>query len=410
MPPPEVLNLIIEMYTDDHKTLYSCSLVCKSWLQATRYHIFGDLVLHLGGAYEATFLALLRHPLCTFSASVRKIWILPAQERDLSKQVNENLTQLSKLTGVRTLRIHRQKIIPPQTLSVLATTFKDVTTLLVAIRFPALSDAIQFACSFPRLETLHFEPVRTPPGEFPSVDIYMPSHLQTLHLNTMRSHERWFAEHRVPSLSTLSVDHIRPLDDIARLDNMLEIFGIDLRRLTLRFDAQKGDFEVRVNLSHNTQLQYLEIDLTGLTRKHVLPAISSIRAPNVEIIVWRSRRAFEFPAEMWNGLDVLLSDRDSFPMLMILPPALCNTISNTTTCLLLNPQASSTSAGVTLSRAASNSARVEEARTCSTLFEKTNARESKVLTQGFDTSCDLAVAESDPRRRERPGTWLPESS
>lgn len=238
--PPEILNLIVEQYFDDHKTLSTCSLVSKSWLQATRYHLFGDLTLHLGGSYEARFLALLEHNLCTFLTSVRKIWILPAQEMDLSKEVNRNIAQLGKLTGVRTLRIHRQRIIPSQTLSALSTAFKDITTLVMMIRFAVLSDAIQFMSSFPLLEEVRFEPVRTQPGDFPSADIRMPPQLRNLHLDSLRSHERWFADNRVTTLSTLSIENIRPLDDVARLDEMLEIFGTSIRHLTLRFATQKG--------------------------------------------------------------------------------------------------------------------------------------------------------------------------
>ncbi|KAF7357825.1 RING-type domain-containing protein [Mycena venus] len=313
--PPEMLDLIIKHYSDDPKTLFSCSLVSKSWLQSTRYQLFGDIVLHLGGSHEARFLALLGHPLCTFSTSVRKIWVLPTQGTDLSKQVNDNIAQLGQLTSVRTLRIHRQKIIPPQTLAALATAFKYITTLVMMLRFPVLSDAIQFMCSFPVLEEVHFEPVRTQSGDFPSADITMPPQLRSLHLDTIRSHERWFADNRVASLSTLSIANIRPLDDVARLDEMLEIFNANIRHLTLRFASQKGDFDVRVNLGHNTQLRYVEIDFSKLTRRHVFHALTSVRSSHLETIVWRTRRAFNFPAELWSGLDILLADRDALPML-----------------------------------------------------------------------------------------------
>ncbi|KAJ7680826.1 hypothetical protein DFH06DRAFT_1315561 [Mycena polygramma] len=313
--PPEILNLIIEQYADDRRNLFSCSLVSKPWLSATRYHLFGDLTLHLGGSDEARFLALLGHDLCTFSTSVRKIWILPAQGTELSKQVNHNIAQLAKLTSVRTLRIHRQKIIPPQTLSALATAFKDITTLVMMIRFPVFADAVRFMGSFPLLEEVLFEPVRTQAGDFPPADIRMPAHLRTLKLHSLRSHERWFADNRVSTLSVLSIDNIRPLDDVGRLEEILEIFNTNIRHLTLRFATQKGDFEVNVNLGHSTQLRYLEVDLSKLTRRHILSTVTSIRSPRLETIVWRTRRAFNFAAELWSGLDTLLADRETLPAL-----------------------------------------------------------------------------------------------
>ncbi|KAJ7354662.1 hypothetical protein DFH08DRAFT_49579 [Mycena albidolilacea] len=234
------------------------------------------------------------------------------------------MARLGKLTGVRTLRIHRQKIIPSQTLSALATAFKDITTLVMMIRFAVLSDAVRFMCAFPVLEEVHFEPVRTQPGVFPSADIRMPQQLRSLHLDTLRSHERWFADNRTPTLSTLSIANIRPLDDVARLDEMLEIFGTSLRHLTLGFASQKGDFTIRVNLSYSTQLRYVEIDLSKLTRRHILPAIISICSPHLETIVWRTRRTFDFSVELWSCLDALLADRDKLPILnkfVIMAPA-----------------------------------------------------------------------------------------
>ncbi|KAJ7761015.1 hypothetical protein B0H16DRAFT_1531464 [Mycena metata] len=310
--PPEILGLIIEDYADDRKTLFSCSLVSKPWLQSTRYHLFGNLNLILASAaygYEATFFTLLRHPLCTFSTSVRKIWVHPAYDTQLN-----NIAQLGQLTSVRTLRIDCQRTISPLIMTTLSAAFKDITTLAMTIRFPSLSDAIQFMCSFTLLEEVLFEPVRTP-GDFPSADIQMPSKLRSIHLHTLRSYERWFADNRVSTLSTLSVEAIRPLDDVARLDEMLEIFGISLRHLTLRFESQKGVSDLQINLAHTTQLRYLEIDLSRLTRRHVVDALGHLRAPHLETFVWRSRRAFDLPAELWSNLDTLLANRDVLPAL-----------------------------------------------------------------------------------------------
>ncbi|KAJ6629501.1 hypothetical protein B0H10DRAFT_2208882 [Mycena sp. CBHHK59/15] len=177
---------------------------------------------------------------------------------------------------------------------------------------------------FPRLENLHFEPIRTRPGDFPSADIPMPPHLHTLQLKSLRSHERWFADNRVSSLSTLRLSSVRPVEDIPLLDEMLEIFGTNIRHLTLHFANQKGqffhsDYDLNVNLTHTTQLRTLEIDLSELTRRHIFPTLSSLRAPHIEKIVWRNRRAFDFSAGLglWSDLDVLLADRNLFPTLYV---------------------------------------------------------------------------------------------
>ncbi|KAJ6507187.1 hypothetical protein C8R47DRAFT_1066077 [Mycena vitilis] len=164
-------------------------------------------------------------------------------------------------------------MIPPQTLAALAlaTAFKDITTLVMMIRFSVSADAVRFESAFSLLEEVLFEPVRTQTGEFPPADIRMPRHLRTLKLHSLRSHERWLADNR--------------------------------------------DFEVNVNLGHSTRLRYLEVDLSKLTRRHVLYAVTSVRSPRLETIVWRTRRAFNFAAELWSGLDTLLADRETLPAL-----------------------------------------------------------------------------------------------
>ncbi|KAJ7282785.1 hypothetical protein C8J57DRAFT_1555067 [Mycena rebaudengoi] len=325
--PPETLNAIIEYYRKDPKTLFPCSLVSRQWLQTTRYHLFGDLTLHLGGAHEAAFLALLAHPLCSFSTSVRKLWLLPMQSAPLHKDADTRLAQLARLTAVRTLRIHYQKQIPHPTLQVLAHAFKDITTLLLMLRFPSFGDAVRFVSLFTRLEELEFLPIRTPPGDFPPAELRMPRQLRGLQIASLRGHERWFADNRVESLSTLSLSDIRPAEDIPLLDQMLHTFGPSIRHLTLAFSGQKGSPALGVNLQPNTQLRTLHVDLSKLTRPHLLPVVSALASPRLEQLVWRSRRAFDLAPEPWAGLDALLADRTRFPALdkfLIMAPGQLN--------------------------------------------------------------------------------------
>ncbi|KAJ7454790.1 hypothetical protein FB451DRAFT_1373437 [Mycena latifolia] len=243
------------------------------------------------------------------------MWVLPMQERALAKDVDATLTQLAKLTGVRTLRLHRQKIIPACTLAVLAASFQGVTELVMMLRFPAQADALGFVCAFPALEALHFECVRTPPGEVPPAELRLPVGLRSVVLHGVRGHERWFADNRVEHLAELSVEKVRAQEDKARLDELLALFGAGLRRLTLRFEPLKNEDEVTVDLRHSTALRVLELDLSALTRKHIFPALASLRAPHIERIVWRNRRVLGGDAEVWAGLDALLVDQEAFPAL-----------------------------------------------------------------------------------------------
>jgi hypothetical protein len=44
--PTELTDIIVDFLHDDEESLANCSLVCKAWLPAARYHIFKELLLH----------------------------------------------------------------------------------------------------------------------------------------------------------------------------------------------------------------------------------------------------------------------------------------------------------------------------------------------------------------------------
>ena len=57
--PQELFDTIIDRHFHDRHTLATCSLVCKAWLPASRYHLFHTI--KLGDENWNTFLDLLQH-------------------------------------------------------------------------------------------------------------------------------------------------------------------------------------------------------------------------------------------------------------------------------------------------------------------------------------------------------------
>jgi hypothetical protein len=43
--PAELMDRIIDFLHSDKRTLSACSLVCKSWVPSSRYHLFRDLTI-----------------------------------------------------------------------------------------------------------------------------------------------------------------------------------------------------------------------------------------------------------------------------------------------------------------------------------------------------------------------------
>jgi hypothetical protein len=58
--PAELTDIIVDFLHNDDESLANCSLVCKAWLAAARYHVFGELLLHPWNV-EA-FVNLITHP------------------------------------------------------------------------------------------------------------------------------------------------------------------------------------------------------------------------------------------------------------------------------------------------------------------------------------------------------------
>ncbi|CAK5266598.1 unnamed protein product [Mycena citricolor] len=325
---PELLDLIVQHHIDDHPSLYTSSLVCRNWNQATRYHIFGRVRLLLGRCERLeTFIALVRHPKCTFAAhngvksAIRELSLVPPNldGEEITAGMRGELEELARLAGARSLTIYYPRLMPAICLTVLTGAFQGIQKLAFKIRFSTLADGIRFACSFDGLEELGFDAVRAAVGEYPGEDLVMPQGLKKLTLCSLRGHEVWFADKRVASLTELALHNIHPIKDAGRLDLILATLGAQLKSLTIIFAAQKGDLEIQTDLSPLTALRYLELDVSSLSRKSVLQALLKLPTPvtHLESLTWRARRSsFEgLSAEHWTSLDNLLANGTAFPAL-----------------------------------------------------------------------------------------------
>ncbi|TFK32268.1 hypothetical protein BDQ12DRAFT_617414, partial [Crucibulum laeve] len=70
--PRELIDMMIDFLHKDRQALKQCSLVCRGWVPATRYHLYGSwsISAYAWQNFHRTLL-LLSHPLCTFTSSIR---------------------------------------------------------------------------------------------------------------------------------------------------------------------------------------------------------------------------------------------------------------------------------------------------------------------------------------------------
>ncbi|KAJ7502513.1 hypothetical protein B0H11DRAFT_1907078 [Mycena galericulata] len=320
--PPEVVDFIMDGNSNNKRALASCSLVCKAWLQSSRYHLFSEFDIYVGPNVGTSFLKLLHHPLCTFIYCIRSISIYPgAPDQDGVAGLGEKtVTGLAKLKHVASLRIHNHRgLIPKSTLALLASTFNEVTTLRITNSFPSFNDAIEFVAQFPALKILDFYPYCVDRTPITSPETTLPPNLHSLKLHSPFSYHSWFSE-RSEHFPSLALTHVQP-PDIDTAKEILTAFGSDLFHLYISFPSGSfqcsSAFSVAINFHSNARLSSLEI--VGAQDEDLLPFVRNMRAPSLQILEWylleKFSRTVYGPTALtipWAEVDSKVADRVAF--------------------------------------------------------------------------------------------------
>ncbi|KAJ6620301.1 hypothetical protein B0H10DRAFT_2022211 [Mycena sp. CBHHK59/15] len=305
--PPEIIDFIIQELDNDQAAFLSYGLLSKSWLQSSRCRlkVFSDITVCLGSSAGDCTLSLLEHPLCSFAPVVRRL-TLGLSFASLSRATAELLSQI-----VATIHYHEDPI-PPAALKLLFTSFLEITTLRIFTYFPTLSDAVEFACAFPLLQTLDFKPLYSSGGDI-LPDVRLPASLQRLRLHSLVGGETWFARQRVPALLSLSLSRITT-GDLPQLQELLRLFGSSLKHLSLKFFI---DGAVSVNLAHNDNLRTLELHMlqTNWMAPDIIPILETVGSKRLEKIVWGSGRNKWPEGLFFDNLDAIISRTENFPRL-----------------------------------------------------------------------------------------------
>ncbi|KAJ6493815.1 hypothetical protein DFH09DRAFT_1450925 [Mycena vulgaris] len=326
--PPEVVDFIVDGNHGDKKTLSSCSLVCKAWLQSSRYCLFSDFDVYVGPNVGASFLKLLNHPLCTIIYCIRSISIYPGvpDQHGVASLGETTITGLTKLKHVSSLRIHnhRGRILKP-TLDLLASHFNEVTSLRMSNPFPSFNDAIEFIAMFPLLKSIDFYPWCIDATPTTSPGICLPSTLRSLHLHSPFKHGSWFTEH-CAGLQSLKLSSIKPAD-ITTIKEVLDAFGSDLVHLSIGFPEGSSwppgsdqhqsarDFSAKINYLCNPRLSSLEIKNCGDPSLDFLATmLAGMRTPNLEVLTWETA-GLDPHLNDWTKVDARITDRAAFKRL-----------------------------------------------------------------------------------------------
>ncbi|KAJ6594565.1 hypothetical protein B0H19DRAFT_1056835 [Mycena capillaripes] len=318
--PPEIVDCIADGNRGKKKALAASSLVCKAWLQSSRYHLFSEFDVYVGPDVGASFLKLLHHPLCTFVYCIRHISIYPGtpDEFGVAPLGDKSITGLAKLKHVSSLRIHNHRgLILTPTLALLASTFPEVTTLRLTNPFPSFNAAIEFVAMFPMLKSLDFYPWCADASSTTLPDAAPPPNLCSVQLHSPFKYLSWFSEHR-DHFTSLTLSDTKTTDS-PRVIEILAAFGSNpgaLRMKILNNVVQifTGLDFGPVDFLSNTCLTSLELEIPGAYPSILLRFLEDMHTPNLRALTWNTgnRSQVVFETGVYLKIDARIADRTAF--------------------------------------------------------------------------------------------------
>ena len=74
--PQELTDIVIDYLHDDTSSLQACSVVCRSWLPSSHWHLFYKIRVRLDQFSDETFISALRSS-NTMPTSIHMLYVLP---------------------------------------------------------------------------------------------------------------------------------------------------------------------------------------------------------------------------------------------------------------------------------------------------------------------------------------------
>ncbi|KAF5381661.1 hypothetical protein D9615_005624 [Tricholomella constricta] len=309
--PPELIDLIIDHAHADRSLLAACSLVCKAWFPAARYHLFSNTKLNVQNALS--FVHLIESTSSTVSPFVRHI---DAKDNcEGGRWVDDlflNLTSLPYITSI-SLTSSCDAPLSQITLFTLCSFDRLVELRLAECEFRDFTEVQQLICSFPMLEILYLEADWPEPRTIDLTDASPSPYLRELYLRCEMSHVlEWFLLQ--PSVAPVSKLTLHGLDsiDLPVVSRYLRRLGPALTHLIIpRIGSVVDSLSDHLDLSLNACLRYLKLgidsDVAYLSMARTL--LSQLDSPffeEVELSLYSVRQSPKV-ARYWTDLDTLLT-------------------------------------------------------------------------------------------------------
>jgi hypothetical protein len=243
--PSELVDAIIDQIhladqSSRRRALIACSLVSKSWLPRSRYHLFHTKLLwHRMEPW--TFVALLHAPLSTITPYVRELRLHETWGRcTYGPWLNAALPRLTILSAITSLLVKgaRFQVLETEDTTKFFGSFQMLRELsLVGCTFATSEQVIGVLGAIPSLEYLRLNGVdlsinvRLEAGRYPT-----PSRLHTLVFTdafVMREILQWLVKDApVPPIRTLEL-RVDQIEDLQPAADFLQALGPSVTNLTI---------------------------------------------------------------------------------------------------------------------------------------------------------------------------------
>lgn len=329
--PGELVDLVLDL--SDTNSLANCSLVCKSWLPATRYRVFNSRKIPIDPNNVVAFSEVLKSPHCTISSVIHSI-SLHTHDRDsswitgilLPALALRNVAILFLIIDTHGWQWSRQRA------AIISAGFPRLVRLeITSFWFADLTDIIEFIASFNLLEELLLYGYGLDDNTSTATSVLSwepPSHLRLLYLDIRKpgGFVNWLLTHDpVLHLSSLTILDVNLPDEYPVIEAYLEANAATLQHLRIRFalstegpscmfvyDIVDHTLLTRlssvINLAHFYQLRSLNLQVQSLGVSPIFLWEKLRQIPSTEMrSIAFSASNFSLDTDAWHKVDDILT-------------------------------------------------------------------------------------------------------
>lgn len=300
--PPELSDRVIDFLHNDWAALKACSLTCKAWLPASRFHLWNRVVLRYSGDGTDYAEFLKTSPLITSCIVDLTVEFPTDQSNDTSREAEAKWMTETIIPIFSTLRILRQLLFVGADFredTILARICSSISTANVVqlsmCHFSKFSRFVELVWSCPSLENLRVDTIsfdqvdaytpRPPSVPRPELKFLMIIHYSSVHMPVVID---WLvSEGFCTHVDFLVVfqQHV----ECPAITRLLPAVGSNLRHLSVSYaflpTGPDSKDDLFPTISHCTDLRTLNFIFAGIGTFAWIPlVISQISSPHVEEI------------------------------------------------------------------------------------------------------------------------------